>query len=247
MKIEQVQAILLDIEGTTTPVDFVFKVLFPFAHDRAAAFLQAHGQEAEIQADLALLRTEYEADHAQGASSDKIPLPVWEGEDPTAAVPYVQYLITVDRKSTGLKSLQGKIWNQGYQDGRLRSVVFEDVQPAFERWTKLGKKLYIFSSGSIQAQQLLFRYSEAGDLTPYLSGYFDTTTGSKREANSYHAIAEAIGFSPAQILFISDVTTELKAAQQAGMHTLFSVRPGNHSFDAEGFEAIERFEDVVLE
>lgn len=239
MEIEQVQAVLLDIEGTTTPVDFVFEVLFPFAHDRVAAFLRDHGQEAEVQSDLALLRTEYEADRAQ--VSQKIPLPAWEGEDPTAAVPYVQYLIAIDRKSTGLKSLQGKIWNQGYQDGTLRSVVFEDVKPAFERWTEFGKKLYIFSSGSIQAQQLLFRYSEAGDLTPYLSGYFDTTTGSKREANSYRAITEAIELSPSQILFISDVVAELKAAQQAGMHTLFSIRPGNHSFDAEGFEAIEQF------
>jgi enolase-phosphatase E1 len=164
--------------------------------------------------------------------------------DLTAAIPYIRYLIATDRKSTGLKSLQGKIWQQGYQAGTLRSQVFPDVKPAFERWTQAGKRLFIFSSGSIQAQKLLFRYSEVGDLTGFLSGYFDTTTGLKREAESYRAIAGALGLPPAQILFISDVTAELKAARSAGMQTLFSMRPGNHSLDAEGFEAIESFDQI---
>jgi enolase-phosphatase E1 len=242
MHTEQVEAILLDIEGTTTPVNFVFEVLFPFARDRVEAFLTTHGQEEAVQADLALLREEYAADRNQQERS----LPNWNGDNPTAAVPYIHYLITIDRKSTGLKSLQGKIWDRGYQDGTLRSVVFYDVKPALERWTQAGKKLYIFSSGSIQAQKLLFHHTEVGNLTDYLSGYFDTTTGSKREANSYREIAKAIGLSAPQILFISDVTAELKAAQAAGMQTLFSNRPGNHSSDAEGFVAIERFDEVVL-
>lgn len=236
---DTVEAILLDIEGTTTPVDYVFGVLFPFARAHVAEFLQAHGHEAEVQADLQRLRQEYEADVAQGE-----PIPDWQGEQPTAAVPYIHHLIAIDRKSTGLKSLQGKIWDQGYQAGTLRSQIFDDVKPAFERWTKAGKRLYIFSSGSVQAQQLLFRHTELGDLTVFLSGYFDTQVGSKKEPESYRKIAEAIGVLPDKILFISDVVAELKAAQTAGMQTLFSLRPGNHSSNSEGFTIIREFGEI---
>ncbi|NMG07106.1 acireductone synthase [Brasilonema sp. UFV-L1] len=231
--------ILLDIEGTTTPVDYVFGVLFPFARDHVADFLTIHQHKAEVQTDLQWLRQEYETDLAQGLS-----VPDWNFTEVTAAVPYIHHLITIDRKSTGLKSLQGKIWEQGYRDGILRSQIFADVKPAFERWTTAGKKLFIFSSGSIQAQQLLFRYSEVGDLTGFLGGYFDTQTGSKKEAQSYRKIASAIGVAPEKILFISDVTAELKAAQVAGMQTLFSVRLGNHSSESEGFPAIVNFDCV---
>ncbi|GAB1541434.1 acireductone synthase [Scytonema sp. NUACC21] len=230
--------ILLDIEGTTTPVDYVFGVLFPFVRDRVADFLTAHHQDSEVQTDLQWLRQEYEKDLAQG-----LPVPNWHS-GVTAAVPYIDYLISIDRKSTGLKSLQGKIWNQGYRNGTLRSQIFADVKPAFQRWTNAGKQLFIFSSGSVQAQQLLFRYSEEGDLTSFITGYFDTQTGNKREAESYRKIANAIGCVPEKILFISDVTAELKAARTARMQTLFSIRPGNHSFEAEGFTAIQSFDSV---
>jgi enolase-phosphatase E1 len=228
------EVILLDIEGTTTPVDYVFGVLFPFARDYVADFLTTHQQDAQVQTDLQWLRQEYETDLTQGLS-----VPDWQ--EVTGAVPYIHHLIAIDRKSTGLKSLQGKIWEQGYRDGRLRSQMFPDVKPAFERWTTAGKRLFIFSSGSVQAQKLLFRYSEMGDLTVFISGYFDTQTGSKREAESYCKIADAIGVAPEKILFISDVTAELKAAQVARMQTLFSIRLGNHSSDSEGFAAIGEF------
>ncbi|HEY9881717.1 MAG TPA: acireductone synthase [Leptolyngbyaceae cyanobacterium] len=236
---DQVQAVLLDIEGTTTPVDFVFGVLFPFAHDQAESFLRTNGATSAVQADLALLRQEYEADLAQGLA-----VPDWQGGDPVAAVPYIHYLIKCDRKSTGLKSLQGKIWDQGYLEGTLQSQIYPDVQPAFLRWKAAGKQLFIFSSGSIQAQKLLFANTKHGDLTPLLSGYFDTTTGPKKEAESYQKIAANIGLPTEQILFISDVAAELKAASSAGMKTLFSYRPGNHSNDAEGFILIENFDSV---
>ncbi len=140
--------------------------------------------------------------------------------------------------------MQGKIWEQGYQDGTLRAQLFADLKPAFERWTRAGKRLYIFSSGSIQAQQLLFRHSESGDLTQFLSGYFDTETGAKKEGDSYRTIAQAIGVLPTQILFISDVTAELKAAQIAGMQTLFCLRLGNSTSDSEGFSIIRSFDNV---
>ncbi|GAA6615920.1 acireductone synthase [Scytonema sp. NUACC26] len=233
------EVILLDIEGTTTPVDYVFGVLFPFARDRVTDFLTTHHQETEVQTDLQLLRKEYEEDLARDVSVSN-----WQETDAMGAVRYIHYLISIDRKSTGLKSLQGKIWEQGYRDGTLRSQIFPDVKPAFQRWTSAGKHLYIFSSGSVQAQQLLFRYSEEGDLTGFISGYFDTQTGSKREAESYVKIAAAIGTVPEKILFISDVTAELKASQAARMQTLFSIRPGNHSFEAEGFSAIHSFDEI---
>ena len=233
---DRVAGILLDIEGTTTPVDFVFGVLFPFARDRLASYLQTHGHGPEVQADLALLRQDYAADQAAG-----IEAPAWIEDSPTAAVPYLQFLIDRDRKSTGLKSLQGKIWNQGYAEGRLQSQLFADVPPALNRWHQAGKQIHIFSSGSIQAQKLLFGHTEYGDLTPLIQGYFDTTTGPKREADSYHRIAAAIGLAPDQILFISDVAAELSAAQTAGMATLFSCRPGNPHRDAAGFTLITDF------
>ena len=235
-----VDVILLDIEGTTTPVDYVFGVLFPFAKEHVAEFLQTQGHEPAVQADLSLLRQDYEADRAAN-----LPVPDWNAPQPEAAVSYIHYLIAVDRKSTGLKSLQGKIWNQGYQDGTLKSQVFPDVQPAFERWRNAGKKLYIFSSGSVQAQKLLFRYSKAGDLTAFLSGYFDTQTGAKKEPSSYQKIAAAIGVSPPQILFISDIVAELQAAKAAGMQTLFSLRPGNSSSNSERFATVRSFDEVL--
>lgn len=236
---DRVDVILLDIEGTTTPVDYVFGILFPFAKARVESFLLAHYQESAVKADLERLRLEYQADVDCGTS-----VPAWDDTSAIASVLYIQTLIEADRKSTALKSLQGKIWEQGYRDGTLRSQLFSDVNPALERWTGCGKKLYIFSSGSVQAQKLLFQHTEVGDLTHFINGYFDTEIGIKQAKESYLAIANAIGKLPAQILFISDVTTELKAAQVAGMQTLFSLRSGNHSTDAEGFPAIESFDAV---
>ena len=229
--------LLLDIEGTTTPVDFVFGVLFPFARDRAEAFLRAHGAEPEVQADLAQLRQEH-------AAETDAACPAWVGDDPLAAVPYLHWLIACDRKSTGLKSLQGKIWDEGYRDGSLKAQVYDDVPRAFERWIAAGKQIRIYSSGSVQAQQLLFRYSEHGDLTPHLSGYYDTRVGGKREADSYRRIVADIGVPAERVLFISDVVAELEAAREAGLQTLFSWRPGNASDDHQGFTRIDGFDRV---
>lgn len=236
---DRTEAILLDIEGTTTPVEYVFGVLFPFAKVRVETFLQTYGQEQAVQADLKLLQQEYQSDRDRG-----IAIPEWDESTITGAVPYIRYLIESDRKSTGLKSLQGKIWEEGYRDGTLRSQIFSDVRPAFERWTSMGKQLFIFSSGSVQAQQLLFRYTETGDLTSFLSGYFDTAIGSKKEADSYHKIAQTVNVSSDRILFISDIPDELKAAQTAGMQTLLSIRPGNYSSNSQGFQAITSFDSV---
>lgn len=212
--IDQIKAILLDIEGTTTPIAFVHDVLFSYARDHVREFLT----ESSAAEDIALLREE----HANDVSDAPL---LTNGTESIAA--YVEWLIKLDRKSTTLKSLQGKIWRQGYEDGSLKSQVFADVAPAFERWRDRGLKISIFSSGSVLAQQLLFAHTEVGDLTPFIDSYFDTKVGKKGEAESYRKIAEVMGIEPQQILFISDVTAELDAANQAGMKTLLSIRPGN--------------------
>ncbi|OLC09487.1 MAG: 2,3-diketo-5-methylthio-1-phosphopentane phosphatase [Gemmatimonadetes bacterium 13_1_40CM_66_11] len=217
------RAILLDIEGTTTPIEFVQQVLFPYARARVHDYLAQHADDPAVRADIALLRAEHAAESPR--SSD---VPPW---DPEA---YVYWLMDRDRKSTGLKSLQGRIWEAGYQAGELKGKgeVYPDVRPALERWRTAGKQIAIFSSGSVQAQRNLFANTTAGDLSPLLSGYFDTTTGPKKEAGSYRKIAAALGRRPADVLFVSDVAAELDAARAAGMRTALCVRGHDHPHDS---------------
>jgi enolase-phosphatase E1 len=209
LSLQGIRAVLLDIEGTTTPVDFVYQVLFPYARTNMKAFLEEH--PAAASAELELLRTEYEQDRARGLEP-----PPWE---PVGPVSYAHWLMDRDRKSTGLKSLQGKIWEQGYRSGELRGEVYPDVPVAFERWRKQGMRISIYSSGSVLAQKLLFAHSTAGDLTRFLDAHFDTTTGPKRETGSYLKIAAALSLAPSTIVFFSDVPAELDAALEAGMKT----------------------------
>jgi enolase-phosphatase E1 len=224
--LDDVRAILLDIEGTTTPIAFVHDVLFSYAREHVRQFLN----DDSAAEDIALLREE----HAIDVKENRNPPPL------TAA--YVEWLIALDRKSTGLKSLQGKIWRQGYESGSLKSQVFDDVEPAFQRWHERGLRISIFSSGSVLAQQLLFAYTEVGDLTRFIDGYFDTRVGKKVEVESYRKIAEAIGLEPEQILFISDVTGELEAASQAAMKTIMSIRPGNEP--QSQYPSIRSFDEI---
>ena len=209
------RAILLDIEGTTTPIEFVHQVLFPYARARVHDYLEQHADDPEVRADIALLRAEYTADSAHAPD-----LPPWNPEA------YVYWLMDRDRKSTGLKSLQGRIWEAGYRTGALRGKgeVYADVRPALARWHAAGTTIAIFSSGSIRAQRNLFANTTAGDLSSFLSGYFDTTTGPKREAGSYRLIAAALRQPASAVLFISDVSAELDAARAAGMRTVLCVR-----------------------
>jgi len=224
------RAILLDIEGTTTPIAFVHDVLFSYARVHVREFLAAN----PAVDDIALLREEHAADVSEAP-------PLTNEIESIAA--YVEWLIKLDRKSTALKSLQGKIWRQGYQDGSLKSQVFADVAPAFERWRERGLKISIFSSGSVLAQQLLFAHTEVGDLTPFIDSYFDTKVGKKGEAESYRKIAEAMSLKPEHILFISDVVAELDAANETGMKTLLSIRPGNEPQE-ERYPSIRTFDSI---
>lgn len=145
-----------------------------------------------------------------------------------------------DRKSTALKSLQGKIWDEGYRSGELRGEVYPDVPPALERWRREGLDIAIFSSGSIQAQQLLFRSTPFGDLTRFMRAYFDTTTGPKTQPESYRRITAALGRDPRDVLFVSDVPAELDAAQRAGMQTRLCVRDPESPLDAAGVHQVVR-------
>ncbi len=223
------RGILLDIEGTTTPISFVYDVLFPFARRHLAEFL------ADTNDNLDMLKAEHGADASAGLNP-----PAWS-EKP---VEYITWLMDCDRKSTGLKQLQGRIWQRGYEAGKLKGVVFPDVPPTLKRWHGNNVDVRIFSSGSVLAQRLLFSCSDAGDLTPRLAGYFDTTTGSKTEPESYRRIANEFGLAPPDITFISDVTRELDAARVAGMKTMLCVRPGNASQAANGHLIIGSFDEV---
>jgi enolase-phosphatase E1 len=232
-ELSDVAAILLDIEGTTTPIEFVHQVLFPYARARVAAHLDAR--------DAAALRAEYHAESPQSG------LPRWDaGDDVRSAIAYVHWLMDRDRKSTALKALQGRIWEAGYRAGELqgKGEVYPDVRPAFARWHTAGTQLAIFSSGSVQAQRNLFANTTAGDLSSYLSGYFDTTTGPKRDPGSYRRIAGALGVPAERFLFISDVAAELDAARAAGMRTALCVRGSDANAGSDVHPRIHSFDEV---
>lgn len=231
------RGVLLDIEGTTTPISFVHDVLFTYARDHVPDYLVQHW--SELTGDVAKLREEHATDISSGAE----PPELTNDQDSIAA--YVHWLIDRDRKSTGLKSLQGKIWREGYREGTLKAQVFPDVRPALERWQKAGVRISIFSSGSVLAQQLLFAHTEDGDLTTFITDYFDTNAGAKGDAESYRRIAAEINLPPHEIVFVSDVVTELEAATEAGMQTRLSIRPGNQpQNNPERFQIIHSLDEV---
>lgn len=234
---EGVRALLLDIEGTTTPIEFVTRVLFPYARAHAFDFLERHAGEAGVRDDVASLAAEHADDARAGCGP-----PPWSGTE-QSVVAYVHFLMDQDRKSTGLKSLQGRIWQEGYASGALRGEVFADVPPAFQRWRRQGRAVAIFSSGSVLAQKLLFAHSTAGDLTGAIRAFFDTTTGPKREPESYRRIAEALEMAPGAALFLSDVGAELDAARAAGLRTALCVR-GQARPEAAAHPVVTTFDAV---
>lgn len=239
----KIHALLLDIEGTTTPIDFVFKTLFPFAAKHVTGFLQRYAVKEPVHELLDELRAAHASDLANGNE-----LALWDASSDEreiqSAAGYVRWLIVRDSKITPLKALQGQIWEAGYRSGELRGEVYADVPRAFERWRAQGRRIAIFSSGSVLAQRLLFGHSNAGDLRPSIEAYFDTTTGAKREANSYRTIATALSLAPPEILFVSDAIAELDAAQLAGMGTALSLRPGVTVSTESAHRAIHTFDEI---
>lgn len=245
LRAADVGVVLLDIEGTTTPIDFVHRTLFSFARERIQEYLENAGRNSELEATLAGLREEHAADVAADLSP-----PPWRDDSPHArlesVVAYVRWLIDRDRKSRWLKELQGRIWEQGYRSGVLRGEVYPDVPPALRRWTSAGVSVGIFSSGSVLAQRLLFAHSTAGDLTPLLKWHFDTAVGPKVEGTSYARIAEQVAVAPDKILFVSDVTKEIDAARAAGFQTLLCLRPpAEPPVNVDVYPVVKTFDEIV--
>lgn len=202
-----IRAIVTDIEGTTSSIDFIHQSLFPYARKHLRAFLKAQAQQPEVRAQL----DEVNRLEARTLSVDE-------------AATVLERWIDEDKKLTPLKALQGMVWKQGYEAGELKGHVYADTPVCLKRWHAAGKQLYVYSSGSVEAQKLIFGFSDAGDLTPLFAGYFDTRIGAKREASSYRAILQQIGFAGDEVLFLSDIGEELEAAREAGMKTCQLLR-----------------------
>lgn len=202
-----IKAIVTDIEGTTSSIDFVHQSLFPYARAHLREFLRGHAADAAVVAQL-----------EETARLEGRQLTVESAAD------VLERWIDEDRKITPLKALQGMIWAQGYAAGELKGHVYPDTPVHLRRWHSQGKRLYIYSSGSVEAQKLIFGHSDAGDLTPLFSGYFDTRIGGKREEASYRAILADLGLPGGEVLFLSDVGEELDAARAAGLHTCQLLR-----------------------
>ena len=229
------KAILTDIEGTTSSISFVKDVLFPYARRSLPGFVATRGRDPAVRKWLDAVATEN-----GGMCDDRMIVEVLQG------------WIDQDRKHTALKALQGMVWDDGYRNGDFSAHIYPDAAPALRQWHAAGLPLYVFSSGSVPAQRLFFGHSDAGDLTPLFSGWFDTEVGGKREAASYLAIAEAISLPPADILFLSDIVEELDAAREAGLQTALVDRREDYPVprlgeDSHGHPRVESFADLKVE
>ena len=228
------RAILTDIEGTTSSISFVKDVLFPYARRALPGFVAEHRDDPEVRRWLDVVATE----HGSICSDDVI-------------VETLQGWIEQDRKHTALKALQGMIWQAGYEDADFTAHIYPDAAPALREWHASGLPLYVYSSGSVPAQKLFFGHSDAGNLTPLISGWFDTEVGGKREAASYARIAANIGLPPPDLLFLSDVVEELDAARDAGLQTVLVDRLEDYPQPRDGDSArghvrVASFADVAL-
>jgi enolase-phosphatase E1 len=226
--------VVLDIEGTTCPLDFVSNSLFPHARAAIPKFVEQHRNDPK------LINLWNELDQTIAAEE--------ADQAPKEMAPYLQWLIDQDRKVAPLKELQGLIWREGYAEGNLKAPLFNDVEKALRNWRSLGLKLAVYSSGSIEAQKLLYRHSSAGDLNNLFSGWYDTRIGSKLNSQSYVDIALNLGIKPLELLFISDIPLELEAAKKAGYQVCGSQRAGNKFFiDKNLFPVVNNFNQLKLE
>lgn len=231
------RAYLLDIEGTVSSVRFVTDVMFAFVRREVEAYLQREWNTPAVQAAIEQIARDQGKSVAElwgeHASPEELRRRIRE---------HVLQLMDQDSKSTGLKQLQGLIWEAGFHSGELKADVFPDVPAALERWTTAGKDVRIYSSGSVQAQKLFFGHTVQGNLLPYFKGFYDTRVGGKKFAASYEAIVQDIGLPAGEILFLSDIVAELDAARAAGLRTGLVVRPGNApTADANGHPILETF------
>ena len=223
-----VKSIVTDIEGTTSSLSFVKDVLFPYARARMGEFIHRHAKDPAVQREL---------DEVSRISGKKL--------TDAEVIDQLNRWIDEDRKITPLKNLQGMIWEDGYHQGDFKGHVYHDAVRQLRNWRCQGISIYVFSSGSVQAQKLLFTHTEYGDLIPLFSGYFDTTIGNKREADSYRKIAAAIGTPPADILFLSDIREELDAARAAGMQVIGLVREGVPDLRS-AYRQVRNFDEIEI-
>ncbi len=224
-----IKAIVTDIEGTTSSLSFVKNVLFPYARTQLPGFVRQHQAQPEIKQLIADTCAE------AGLSFDT-----------EAAIAQLIQWVDQDKKITPLKTLQGLIWKTGYDLGDFKGHLYPDAIVNLKKWHSQGIALYVYSSGSVLAQKLLFGYTDDGDLTPLFSGFFDTTTGGKKEPESYRKIASEISFPPSDTLFLSDIKEELDAAKAAGFHTVWLTREQQPDPYAE-HPQVSNFDTIVLE
>jgi enolase-phosphatase E1 len=241
------QAVLLDIEGTTTPVHFVYEVLFPYAQRELQQYLEQHWNDPDVQQDLDDMVAHFaELDRDERGRPDVPPRDQSNLEAfRSAVIQHIQWQMSEDQKNPPLKALQGRIWRAGYDQGELKAPVYEDVVEALKAWNERRIAVYIYSSGSVEAQKLLFGFSDKGDLREYLSGYFDTHTGPKKQAESYATISAEIGLPVDKVLFVTDNLDEALAADRAGMKVALANRPGNAPVGEHEFRVVETFESLV--
>ena len=230
----QPRVILTDIEGTTSSISFVKNVLFPYARQALPGFIADHGNEPQVRRWLDAVATEI-----GGACQDSVVAETLQG------------WIDQDRKHTALKALQGMIWESGYRNGDYKAHFYPEVASVLKGWHAAGLPLYVYSSGSVPAQKQFFGFSEAGDLTALVSGWFDTEIGGKREADSYRRIVAAIGVPAAEIVFLSDVVEELDAAREAGLQTRLLDRLDDYPLPrsgegTHGHDRVENFQQITL-
>lgn len=251
--LDGVQALLLDIEGTTTPITFVKDKLFPYVRDNVKSYIETHFDEEECQGDIEALRTQAAADvEASVEGAVAVPASAEDNKDAVvqAIVDSVLWQMDQDRKAGPLKQLQGHMWREAYKTGLVQGEVFDDVEPMLRQWTKSGKKAFIYSSGSVEAQKLLFGYSDKGDLTELFTDFFDTAVGAKTEKDSYSNIVEATGVSANEMLFCTDLPKEAAAAVSAGMKAAVVVREGNAALSDEekaSYNTVSSFAELTGE
>ena len=238
--------LLLDIEGTTCPISFVSKVLFPYAKQELHAYLQSHQHLTDIQLLIHEAWEEWRGDQNEQSQNLLRQSPAERDDSHQQAITkYLQHLINIDKKSTVLKELQGRIWENGYSEGSIQSDLYPEACAALENWHNNGLQLAVYSSGSVNAQKLLYGHTPQGDMRSLFCGWFDTRTGPKKEAQSYSIIAKELATTPEQITFISDNQAECNAARQAGLATLFSLREGNPDQDPGSHRVIQSLDEVI--
>ncbi|XP_054257085.1 enolase-phosphatase E1 [Macrosteles quadrilineatus] len=243
--------VILDIEGTTTSISFVKETLFPYVREHLEAYLKENWDSEVVQAIVDALRSQAKEDKEKNLEGF-LDIPVDGEKDDliNSVIKNVLWQMDLDSKAKSLKDLQGLIMENGYKKGELKGHIYEDVEENLKLWTELGKCIYIYSSGSVHAQKLLFGHTGKGDLLPYIKGHFDTTVGKKSDVESYKKIIDLISCSPSETVFLTDIPKEARAAKGAGLLAALLSRDGNAPLadeDKEEFQVLTSFSEVQFE